>query len=87
MSVIASQVTGASIVCSGVSSGTDQRKHQSSVSLAFGSGIHQRPADSPHKGPVTQKMLPFDDIIMVLGASMAQPNSPNLDIEVMAHSK
>ena len=27
-------------------------------------GIHRRPVNSPHKGPVTRKMLPFDDIIM-----------------------
>ena len=25
------------------------------------------PVNSPHKGPVTRKMLPFDDVIMILG--------------------
>ena len=25
---------------------------------------HRWPLDSPHKGPVTQKMFPFDDVIM-----------------------
>ena len=30
-------------------------------------GIHQWPAISPHKGPVTRKMFPFDDVIMILG--------------------
>ena len=25
---------------------------------------HRLPIDSPHKGPITQKMLPFDDVIM-----------------------
>ena len=44
--------------------GTDQRKHQSSTSLAFVRGIHQWPVNSPHKGPVTLKMFPFDDVIM-----------------------
>ena len=39
-------------------------KHQSSVSLAFVRGIHRWPANSPHKGLVTQKMFPFDDVIM-----------------------
>ena len=34
----------------------DQRKHQSSASLAFGRVIHRWPANSPHKGPVTRKM-------------------------------
>ena len=41
MSMMASQITGVSIVCSTVGSGTDQRKHQSSVSLAFVRGIHR----------------------------------------------
>ena len=47
-----------------VFSGTDQRKYQSSVSLAFVRGIHRWPENSPHKGPVTRKMFPFDDVIM-----------------------
>ena len=45
-------------------SAADQRKHQSSASLAFVEGIHRWPVNSPHKGPVTQKMFPFDDVIM-----------------------
>ena len=40
------------------------RKHQSSASLAFVWGIHRWPVNSPHKAPVTQKMFPFDDVIM-----------------------
>ena len=28
------------------------------------SEIHRGPVKSPHKGPVTRKMLPFDDVIM-----------------------
>ena len=27
-------------------------------------GIHRWPVNSPHKGPVTGKMFPFDDVIM-----------------------
>ena len=41
-----------------------QRKHQSSASLAFVSGIQQWPVNSPHKWPPTRKMFPFDDVIM-----------------------
>ena len=37
--------------------GADQSKHQSSKSLAFMRGIHRWPVNSPHKGPVTRKML------------------------------
>ena len=28
-------------------------------------GNHRRPVDSPHKGPVTRKMFPFDDVTMI----------------------
>ena len=38
---MASQITGVAIVCSAVRSGADQRKHQSSASLAFVRGIHR----------------------------------------------
>ena len=64
MSAMASQLTGISFVCFPVCSGADQRKHQSSASLPFVRGIHWWPADSPHKGPVTRKMFPFDDVII-----------------------
>ena len=42
----------------------DQRKHQSSASLDFVRRIHWWPMNSPHKGPVTRKMFPFDDVIV-----------------------
>ena len=64
MSTVASQINSLMIVCSNVYSGTDQRKHQSSASLAFVWGIHHWPVNSPRKGPVTRKMFPFDDAIM-----------------------
>ena len=51
--------------CLLVCSGADQRKHQSSASLAFVRGIHRSPVNSAHKGPVTRKMFPFDDVIMI----------------------
>ena len=64
MSAIASQITDVSTVCSTVCSGANRRKHRSSASLAFLRGTHRWPVDSPHKGPVTRKMFPFDDVIM-----------------------
>ena len=64
MIAMASQITSASIVCSTVCSHVNQRKHQSSASLAFVRGIHRWPVNSPHKGPVTRKMFPFDDVII-----------------------
>ena len=64
MSGIASQITSLTIVYSTVYSDADQRKHQSSASLAFVRGIHRGPVNSPHKWPVTRKMFPFDEVIM-----------------------
>ena len=60
ISTMTSQVTGVSAICSTA----DQRKYESTVSLAFVRRIHWWPVDSPHKGPVMQKMFPFDDVLM-----------------------
>ena len=57
MSAVASQITDVPMVCTTVCSGTDQRKHQSSASLAFVRGIHRWSVNSAHKGPVTRKSL------------------------------
>ena len=65
ISAMASQITGVLIVCSSVGSGADQRIHQSSASLAFVWGIHRWPVNSPLEGPMTWKMFPFDDAIVV----------------------
>ena len=64
MSAIASEITSLRFVYSTVYSGADQRKHESSASLAFVRGIHRGPVNSPPKWPVTRKMFPFDDVIM-----------------------
>ena len=62
MIAMASQITSLMIAYSTVYSGTDQRKHQSSASLAFVGGIHGGPVNSPHA--VARKIFPFDDVIM-----------------------
>ena len=64
MTAMASQITSIWIVYSSVCPGADQRKHQSTALLAFVRGIRRWPVNYPHKGPVTRKMLPFDDVIM-----------------------
>ena len=65
MGAIASLITSLTIVYSTVYSDADERKHQSSASLAFVWGIHRELVNSPHKWPVTRKMFPFDDVIMM----------------------
>ena len=59
MGAIAPQITSLTIVYSTVYSVVDQRKHQSSASLAFVRGIHRA------RWSVTRKMFPFDDVIMI----------------------
>ena len=49
MGAMASQITSLKIVYQTVYSGTDQRKLQSSASLAFKRGIHRWPVNSLHK--------------------------------------
>ena len=69
LGTIAFQITSLTIVYSIVYLSADQRKHQSSALLAFVRGIHRRPVNSPHEGPVTRKMFPFDDVIMQMSIS------------------
>ena len=65
MGAIASQITSLTIVYSNDYSDADQRKNQIPASLAVVRGIHRGPGYSPHKWPVTRKMFPFDDVIML----------------------
>ena len=64
MGVMASQITSLANVYSAVYSSADQRKHQSSLSLAFVRAIHRWSVNSPHKWPVTWNAFPFGDVIM-----------------------
>ena len=70
MGAIASHITSLTSVYSIVYSDADQRKHQSSESLAFVRGIHRGPVNSPYKWAVTRKRFPYDDVIMALAAEM-----------------
>ena len=73
MTMLASQITSLTVVYSIGYSGVNQRKHQSSASLAFVREIHRGPVNFPHKWPVTRKMFPFDDVIMeTIGASCSE---------------
>ena len=64
MSAMASQITSLTMVCSTVYSGANQRKHQSSASLAFVQGIH-RDRWIPAQKASNAEMFPFDDVIML----------------------
>ena len=68
MGTMVSQITSLTIVYLIVYSDAGQTKHQSSASLAFVRGIHRWPVNSPHKGPVTRKVFPFDDVTIRMSA-------------------
>ena len=72
MGAIASQITSLAIIYSTVYSGADQRKRESSASLAFLLGIHRGPVNSPHKWQVTRKMFSLDDVIMMPVCSLTE---------------
>ena len=65
MTTMASQIIGVSIVYSTACSGADQGKQHRSASLACVREIDRWPVNFPYKGPVTRKMFPFDDVIML----------------------
>ena len=64
MTTVACQNTVSRLFTQSFIQGADQRKHPSSVSLAFVRGIRWWAVNSLHKGPVKRKMFPFNDIIM-----------------------
>ena len=61
MGAMASQITSLTIV---YSTFIQAQIKKSTASLGFVREIHRWPVISPHKGPVTRKMFPFDDVIM-----------------------
>ena len=69
---LASQITSLTTVYSPVNLGVDQRKQQSAASLAFVLEIHRWSVNSLHKGPVTRKMFPYDDVIMLWKRSQVE---------------
>ena len=84
MGTMVSQITSLTIVYPTVYSGADQRKHQSLRHWPLW-GDFTGDRESPHKGPVTRKMFPFDDVIIfdpciweqvVLSIPIQQPSNP-----------
>ena len=82
MGAMASQIISLTIVYSTLYSGAYQRKHQSSASLTIVRGNHRWPVNSPRKCPVTRKMLPFDDGIMLAPMLAGQVISCNTDLVI-----
>ena len=89
MTTMASQITSPTVVYSTVYSDADQRKHQSSASLAFVRGIHRRPVNSPHKRPATRKcfhlMMTSSCFLDLLPAAMKVCHVISLDESGVNH--
>ena len=64
MTTMASQITSLTAVYSTIYSDADQRKKSKLRVTGLCVGNLPGPVKSPHKGPVTRKMLPFDGVIM-----------------------
>ena len=65
ISAKAPQISGLMVIFSTVYSDADQRKYQSSASLAFVRGIHRWPVYDPQKKASNAEKFPFDDVIMI----------------------
>ena len=66
MTTIASQITSLTIVYPIVYSDAGQKKTSKLRVTGLCVGKSPGPVNSPHKGPVTRKMFPFDDVIMLI---------------------
>ena len=64
MTTIASQITSLAVVYSTVYSDADKKKPSKLHVTGLCVGNSPWPVNSPHKGPVTRKMFPIDDVIM-----------------------
>ena len=77
MSVMASQITGNSTVCSTDCSGWQQRK-QISTLLTLCEGIHRPLVDSPHKWPVIRKAFPCVEVFSVSWHAASENGFPHI---------
>ena len=85
MGTLASQIASLTNVYPILHSGADQRKPQSSASLALVREIHRRPVNSPHKWPVTRNMFQSDDVIM--NCTIDSAASGRLDVNFSKNSQ
>ena len=65
MTTVASQITSLTVVYSIVYLGADKKKTPKLRVTGLCVVNSPGPVNSLHKGPVTRKMVPFDDVIMI----------------------
>ena len=64
MSAVASQITSVSSICSAGCYGADEKKTSKLRVTGLCELNSPVTGEFPHKGPVTRRMFPFDDLIM-----------------------
>ena len=64
MFAMAFQITGVLMVCSTAFQVQIKENTKAQRHWPLWGAIHRWPVNSPHKGPVTRKMFPIDDVIM-----------------------
>ena len=74
MGTMASQITSLTIVYNNRLERRRSKKTSKLRVTGLCEGIHRWPVNSPHKGPVTRKMFPFDDVIMITTAPLISRN-------------
>ena len=74
MGTMASQTTSLTIVYNNRLERRRSKKTSKLRVTGLCAGIHRWPVNSPHKGPVTRKMFPFDDVIMITTAPLISRN-------------
>ena len=80
MKAMASQITSLTIVYSSVYLAQIKENINAPRHWAFVRGIHRWPVNSPHRGPVTRKMLPFYDVIMTGLVKLILIDMGNVDL-------
>ena len=86
LSVMASQITGVSIVCFTVCSGADQRKTQTLHVTGLCEGNLPVTYGFPSQRPSDAKMFPLDDVIMFLGKAILHESVHEFHILVKSFS-
>ena len=85
MTMMASQITSLTVVYSIVYSGRSKKTSKLCVT-GLCAGNSPGPVNSPHKGPVTRKMFPFDDVIMQCKCFRVRLHTPQCPLMHLLHA-
>ena len=87
MTTMPFQITSLTVVYSIVYSGVDKKKPSKLRVTGHCAVNSPGPVNSPHKGSVTRKMFPFDDVIMITEKKMSTTHIPGVVIFKERHHR